>query len=85
MSSKWRRFEVLLPIQFNDGRDVPSEWLAEAVLEIVDHFFSPAVQFGTTAIGVGLVLRSACSPGNAVRARVGVIPDGTSQEIRLAA
>ena len=27
-------------------------------LEIVDHFFSPAVQFGTTAIGVGLVLRS---------------------------
>jgi hypothetical protein len=38
MSSKWRRFEVLLPLQFNDGRDVPPEWLAEAVLEIVDHF-----------------------------------------------
>jgi hypothetical protein len=38
MSSRWRRFEVLLPLQFNDGRDVPSEWLAEAVLEIVDHF-----------------------------------------------
>jgi hypothetical protein len=38
MSSKWRRFEVLLPLQFNDGREVPSEWLAEAVLEIVDHF-----------------------------------------------
>ena len=38
MSNKWRRFEVLLPLQFNDGRDVPSEWLAEAVLEIVDHF-----------------------------------------------
>ena len=38
MSSKWRRFEVLLPLQFNDGRDVPSEWLAEAVLEVVDHF-----------------------------------------------
>ena len=38
MSSKWRRFEVLLPLQFNDGRDVPGEWLAEAVLEIVDHF-----------------------------------------------
>src|SRR2546425_10399143 len=84
MSSRWRRFEVLLPIQFNDGRDVPSEWLAEAVLEIVDHFFSPPVQFSTTAIGVCLVLR-ACSPGNAVRARVGVIPDGTSQENRVAA
>jgi hypothetical protein len=38
MSSKWRRFEVLLPLEFNDGRDVPAEWLAEAVLEIVDHF-----------------------------------------------
>jgi len=38
MSSKWRRFEVLLPLQFNDGREVPSEWLAEAVLEVVDHF-----------------------------------------------
>jgi hypothetical protein len=38
MSSKWRRFEVLLPLQFNDGRDVPTEWLADAVLEIVDRF-----------------------------------------------
>jgi hypothetical protein len=38
MSSKWRRFEVLLPLQFNDGRDVPPEWLADAVLEIVDHY-----------------------------------------------
>ena len=38
MSSNWRRFEVLLPLQFNDGRDVPPEWLAEAVLEMVDHF-----------------------------------------------
>lgn len=38
MSSRWRRFEVLLPLQFNDGRDIPPEWLAEAVLEIVDRF-----------------------------------------------
>ena len=38
MSSKWRRVEVLLPLQFNDGSDIPSELLAEAVLEIVDHF-----------------------------------------------
>jgi hypothetical protein len=38
MSSKWRRYEVLLPLQFNDGREVPAEWLAESVLEIVDHF-----------------------------------------------
>ncbi len=38
MSSKWRRYEVMLPLQFNDGREVPPEWLAEAVLEVVDHF-----------------------------------------------
>ena len=38
MSSISRRFEILLPLQFNDGREVPSEWLAEAVLEVVDHF-----------------------------------------------
>jgi len=29
---------VRLPLQLNDGREVPAEWLAEAVLEIVDHF-----------------------------------------------
>jgi hypothetical protein len=38
MSSNWRRFEVLLPLQFNDGREVPPEWLAEALLEVVDRF-----------------------------------------------
>jgi len=38
MTSRWRRFEVLLPLQFNDGRDVPAEWLADAVLEIVEQF-----------------------------------------------
>jgi|SRR6185312_14403355 len=38
MSSKWRRFEVLLPLQHNDGSDVPAEWLADAVLEIVEQF-----------------------------------------------
>ena len=38
MSSRWRRFEVLLPLRFNDGRDIPGEWIADAVLEIVDHF-----------------------------------------------
>ena len=38
MSSSWRRFEVLLPLRFNDGREIPPEWLGEAVLEIVDRF-----------------------------------------------
>ena len=38
MSNKWRRFEVLLPLQFNDGRAIPADWLADALLEIVDFF-----------------------------------------------
>jgi hypothetical protein len=40
MSTKWRRFEVMLPRQFNDGREVPPEWLSLAALEIGDHFGS---------------------------------------------
>jgi hypothetical protein len=38
MRSKWRRFEVLLPLQFNDGAEIPPDWLADAVFEIVDRF-----------------------------------------------
>jgi hypothetical protein len=29
---------AVIPLQFNDGREIPAEWLAEAVLEVVDHF-----------------------------------------------
>ncbi len=38
MNNRLRRFEVLFPLQFNDGREVPPDWLAEAVLEIVEKF-----------------------------------------------
>jgi len=38
MSSTLRRFEILFPLQLNDGRDIPSELLADAVLEVVDKF-----------------------------------------------
>jgi hypothetical protein len=38
MKSKSRRYEVLLPVRFNDGKDVPEEVLGEAVNEIVDQF-----------------------------------------------
>jgi hypothetical protein len=48
MTSSWRRFEALLPLRFNDGREIPPEWLAEAVLEIVDRF--GAVSYETQKI-----------------------------------
>jgi hypothetical protein len=38
MTSKWRRFEVLLPLQFNDGSEISGESLPEALLEVVDNF-----------------------------------------------
>ena len=31
MKSKSRRYEVLLPVRFNNGRDVPDELLGETV------------------------------------------------------
>lgn len=38
MSSKWRRFEVLLPLRFNNGEEIPGEWIAEAVLQVTERF-----------------------------------------------
>jgi hypothetical protein len=38
MKSKSRRYEVLLPVRFNDGSEVPEELLGEAVNEIVEQF-----------------------------------------------
>jgi hypothetical protein len=38
MSSTLRRFEVLLPLRFNDGSEIPEDWLGEAFNEIVDRF-----------------------------------------------
>jgi hypothetical protein len=34
----WRRYESLLPLQFNDGAPVPKALLAEAVLELDARF-----------------------------------------------
>jgi hypothetical protein len=38
MNIKWRRYEVLLPRRFNDGREVPASLISTAVLEIRDQF-----------------------------------------------
>ena len=44
MSKKWRRFEVLLPLQFNDGRDVPEDLLGEAVQELFAEFGAVSIE-----------------------------------------
>ena len=38
MSSSFRRFEILLPLQFNDGRLVPDELIVDTVLELREKF-----------------------------------------------
>jgi hypothetical protein len=38
MKNKSRRYEVLLPVRFNDGKDVPEELPGEAGNEIVAQF-----------------------------------------------
>lgn len=38
MNNQLRRFEILLPPQFNDGSDFPSDWVADAVAEVVEKF-----------------------------------------------
>src|SRR5439155_12927765 len=36
--SAYCRFEILLPLEFNDGRPVPREFLAEAAVEVQRRF-----------------------------------------------
>jgi hypothetical protein len=36
--NKWRRYEVTVPVQFNDGTPVPTEWIGEAMVELLDFF-----------------------------------------------
>ena len=38
MSSTFRRFEILLPLRFNDGAPVPGELVAETLLELEQRF-----------------------------------------------
>ena len=38
MSSKSRRFEILLPLRFNDGQPVPDSLIVETLLELEQRF-----------------------------------------------
>jgi hypothetical protein len=38
MKSTSRRYEVLLPVRFNDKSDVPEDLLGDAFNEVVEHF-----------------------------------------------
>jgi len=36
--SDWRRYEILLPLKFNDGRAVPRELLSDTLLKLEERF-----------------------------------------------
>jgi hypothetical protein len=38
MSGTFRRFEILLPLRFNDGQAVPNELIADSLLELEQRF-----------------------------------------------
>ena len=38
MSKLLRRYEILLPLRFNDGQQVPDELVADTLLELEQHF-----------------------------------------------
>ncbi len=38
MNSAYRRYEILLPLRFNDGRPVPDDLVANTLLELRDRF-----------------------------------------------
>ena len=38
MNASFRRFEILLPRRFNDGRTVPDELIADTLLELEERF-----------------------------------------------
>lgn len=36
--SALRRYEILLPLRFNDGQPVPSEFVADTLIKLREHF-----------------------------------------------
>ena len=44
MSSTLRRFEILLPLRFNDGQPVPDDLVGETLLELRQRFGSVSAE-----------------------------------------
>src|SRR5207247_2592036 len=47
MSETFRRFEILLPLRFNDGQPVPDDLIAEILLELREQFGAVSCQTQT--------------------------------------
>jgi predicted Zn-dependent protease len=58
MTRSFRRFEVLLPLRFNDGQPVPDGLIADTVLELFDQFGAVSSETQTIRGRWGLCNRS---------------------------
>ena len=47
MSSSLRRFEILLPLRFNDGSPIPDELIGQTILELRQRFNAISVESQT--------------------------------------
>lgn len=48
MSKPFRRYEMLLPLRFNDGKPVPDELIADTLLELETRFGAVSCKTPTT-------------------------------------
>src|SRR3990167_7400666 len=48
MNKPYRRYEVLLPLRFNDGKAVPDELIADTLLELEERFGAVSCDSQTT-------------------------------------
>jgi hypothetical protein len=48
MSEAFRRFEILLPLRFNDGQPVPDELIGTTILELRERFAAVSCETQTT-------------------------------------
>ena len=48
MDKQFRRFEMLLPLRFNNGESIPEEVIADTLLELEDQFGAVSCESQTT-------------------------------------
>jgi hypothetical protein len=48
MDKPYRRYEILLPLRFNDGQPIPDEVIADTLLELEERFGAVSCETQTT-------------------------------------
>ncbi len=78
MDKPYRRYEILLPLRFNDGTDVPDQLIADTLLDLEQQF--GAVSFESQAIHGQWSFQGQSYRDNLVRVFVDVPDSSASRE-----